>query len=90
MLGNRSNLTALFRISTVKISDALLFLFMYGSQINQYLFSNFQETFLVCWYSLGGIDTERSYPYDGEDDVCRYNPKDKGATDKGFVDIFPG
>ena len=23
----------------------------------------------------GGIDTERSYPYEGEEDICRYNPK---------------
>ena len=23
----------------------------------------------------GGIDTEKSYPYEGEEDVCRYNPK---------------
>ena len=23
----------------------------------------------------GGIDTEASYPYEGEEDVCRYNPK---------------
>merc|ERR1719244_518985 len=26
----------------------------------------------------GGIDTESSYPYEGEEDVCRYNPKWKG------------
>ena len=23
----------------------------------------------------GGIDTEKSYPYEGEEDVCRYNPQ---------------
>ena len=23
----------------------------------------------------GGIDTERSYPYEGEEDICRYNPR---------------
>ncbi|KAK9729692.1 Cathepsin propeptide inhibitor domain (I29) [Popillia japonica] len=37
-----------------------------------------------------GIDTESSYPYEGEDDKCRYNPKNSGATDKGFVDIPSG
>jgi len=38
----------------------------------------------------GGIDTEQSYPYDGEDEQCHYNPRNVGATDKGFVDITPG
>jgi len=38
----------------------------------------------------GGIDTESSYPYEGEEDVCRYNPKWKGASDIGFVDIESG
>merc|ERR1711992_241397 len=33
----------------------------------------------------GGIDTEKSYPYEGEDDKCRYNPAYRGATDVGFV-----
>ena len=35
----------------------------------------------------GGIDTEKSYPYEGKDDTSRYNPKYKGATDVGFVDV---
>jgi cathepsin L len=38
----------------------------------------------------GGIDTEKSYPYEGEDDKCRYNPKNKGAADVGFSDIPQG
>lgn len=38
----------------------------------------------------GGIDTEESYPYEGKDDKCRYDPASKGATDKGFTDIPSG
>ena len=38
----------------------------------------------------GGIDTEKSYPYEGEDDTCRYNPKYKGAMDVGFMDVEAG
>eukprot|EP00095_Tigriopus_kingsejongensis_P000982 maker-scaffold39_size501901-snap-gene-1.17 protein:Tk00982 transcript:maker-scaffold39_size501901-snap-gene-1.17-mRNA-1 annotation:"cathepsin i" len=38
----------------------------------------------------GGIDTEEGYPYEGEDDTCRYNPKKIGATDVGFVDVEAG
>ena len=38
----------------------------------------------------GGIDTEKSYPYEGEDDKCRYNPAYRGATDIGFVDVEAG
>merc|ERR1719167_788918 len=38
----------------------------------------------------GGIDTEKSYPYEGEDDKCRYSPKYRGATDVGFVDVEAG
>jgi len=38
----------------------------------------------------GGIDTEKAYPYKAEDEKCQYSPKNKGATDKGFVDIESG
>lgn len=38
----------------------------------------------------GGIDTEDTYPYEAKDDKCRYKKKDKGADDKGFVDIPEG
>eukprot|EP00092_Neocalanus_flemingeri_P017837 GFUD01019301.1.p1 GENE.GFUD01019301.1~~GFUD01019301.1.p1 ORF type:complete len:380 (+),score=117.66 GFUD01019301.1:91-1140(+) len=38
----------------------------------------------------GGIDTEESYPYEGEDDTCRYNSADNGATDIGFMDVDAG
>lgn len=38
----------------------------------------------------GGIDTEKSYPYEAQDDTCKYNAEDSGATDRGFVDIPQG
>lgn len=38
----------------------------------------------------GGIDTEKSYPYEGTDETCRFTPNNVGATDKGFVDIESG
>lgn len=31
----------------------------------------------------GGIDTEKSYPYEAQDDTCKYNKANSGATDKG-------
>ncbi|KRT79326.1 Peptidase [Oryctes borbonicus] len=37
-----------------------------------------------------GIDTEKSYPYEGEDNQCRYNPKNSGATDTGYKMIRAG
>ncbi|XP_050521097.1 procathepsin L [Daktulosphaira vitifoliae] len=37
-----------------------------------------------------GLDTEKSYPYEAEDDKCRYKAENSGATDKGFVDIPEG
>jgi len=38
----------------------------------------------------GGIDTEKAYPYEGEDDTCRYSAQYRGATDIGFVDVEEG
>ena len=35
----------------------------------------------------GGIDTERSYPYEGTEEKCHFNPDEVGETDRGFVDI---
>ncbi|KAK7605217.1 hypothetical protein V9T40_007075 [Parthenolecanium corni] len=37
-----------------------------------------------------GIDTEKSYPYEAKEDICRYNPAVSGATDTGFVHIPEG
>ena len=37
-----------------------------------------------------GIDTEESYPYEAEDDKCRFSTKNIGADDVGFVDIPQG
>nr|AAL16954.1 cathepsin L-like cysteine protease precursor [Delia radicum] len=38
----------------------------------------------------GGIDTEKSYPYEGIDDSCHFTKSGVGATDTGFVDIPQG
>lgn len=38
----------------------------------------------------GGIDTEKTYPYEAMDDSCKYTPQNSGATDAGFVDIPTG
>lgn len=38
----------------------------------------------------GGIDTEESYPYQGSEGICRYNPRNSGATVSGLVDIPEG
>jgi len=37
-----------------------------------------------------GIDTENSYPYEAKNNRCRYNPRNKGASDVGFVDLPRG
>jgi len=34
-----------------------------------------------------GIDTEASYPYEGKNGKCRFNPANVGANDTGFVDV---
>ncbi|CAN8017722.1 unnamed protein product, partial [Ixodes persulcatus] len=38
----------------------------------------------------GGIDTEKSYPYTGEDGQCVFDKSNVGATDNGFVDVQTG
>lgn len=38
----------------------------------------------------GGIDSEESYPYVGEDEPCRYNSTGMAAQCKGFVEIPQG
>ncbi|CAH2085103.1 unnamed protein product [Euphydryas editha] len=38
----------------------------------------------------GGIDTEDTYPYEAVDNKCRYNPKNSGADDVGFMVIRKG
>lgn len=38
----------------------------------------------------GGIDTEKSYPYEADDEDCHFNPVNVGADDKGYVDIRQG
>lgn len=38
----------------------------------------------------GGIDTEKTYPYEAQDDTCKYTAVNSGATDKGFVDVPQG
>ncbi|XP_012873933.1 PREDICTED: cathepsin L1-like [Dipodomys ordii] len=36
-----------------------------------------------------GLDSEKSYPYEGQDGKCKYNPEYAVANDTGFVDIPP-
>jgi len=37
-----------------------------------------------------GIDTESSYPYEGQDDTCRYSASNIGATLSSFKDVTSG
>lgn len=37
-----------------------------------------------------GIDTEKSYPYEGPNNVCRFNANGIGATVSGFINIPSG
>jgi cathepsin L len=37
-----------------------------------------------------GLDTEAWYPYDGQDEKCRYDSGHSGATDAGFMDVESG
>jgi len=37
-----------------------------------------------------GIDTESSYPYEAEDEKCRYKKINAGADDTGYVDVPSG
>jgi len=38
----------------------------------------------------GGIDTEKSYPYEAKDDKCRYNAANSAATVTGSVELPQG
>ena len=35
----------------------------------------------------GGIDTEETYPYEGKQGTCRFQRRNVGAKDTGFIDI---
>ncbi len=35
----------------------------------------------------GGIDTEKSYPYEGKDEICRYSKNNIGANCTGYVTL---
>ena len=37
-----------------------------------------------------GLDTEQSYPYEGQEDRCQFKRSSVGADDKGYVDVPTG
>lgn len=37
-----------------------------------------------------GVDTEKSYPYKGKDERCKFNASSVGADDTGYVDVKHG
>jgi len=39
---------------------------------------------------VGGIDTERSYLYEGEDDICRFQSQNVGAKEHGHISVRTG
>uniref|UniRef100_A0A8D8SGW1 Cathepsin L n=1 Tax=Cacopsylla melanoneura TaxID=428564 RepID=A0A8D8SGW1_9HEMI len=50
---------------------------------------NSEESFQYI-HDNNGIDTEDSYPYEAQDDQCRYSAKNEGAEDTGFTPITEG
>ncbi|GMR62960.1 hypothetical protein PMAYCL1PPCAC_33155, partial [Pristionchus mayeri] len=41
-------------------------------------------------YRNDGIDTDQSYPYEGQDSYCRFSQDSIGATDYGYVRLRSG
>ncbi|GAB1298287.1 Cathepsin R [Apodemus speciosus] len=49
------------------------------------------DTYNAFQYVLhnGGLESEATYPYEGKDGPCRYNPKNSSAEITGFVSLPP-